>query len=540
MEAVAALGHVHDVFAMQRVFRAGIGHVSIAVVHPGLPGTQALMIVGESDLIISGLPKASFVHHLELASTRPGVVPGIGVPYVSRFRARFRGIANSVVFNGDSVVVNQLVLPGGIVSIGHGFQRRSQGSGGIGIPLLFQDVAAPVVFIRPGGARRAAGGVVFIVHPDQLAQGVVSIGGSFVILYNGSNIAHVVVGVGEAFPGLGQGGDQRGGVATAVVPGRIPVSRGKGMARRRHRPAAHAANGVVGIGHLVVRIAEGHERGFVLVVVGEIGLVRRAGGAHLFLKGFQVVVLVVFHLPRVQMRAFPFHVRDPHGSVGRIVLAHHPAIQNGVRQPHHLTVGTVLIGIRVAGLSVELYALEPFEIVIGIARFLGRTGAAVAVGHLLYGAVGIVHRSGQGLAAHLHRGGPSRAVKREIVLHVAGVVVRGIMRHLGQLILGIGIGIAVSLPPRRSIRAGGALEYIVLVVHRLSVGIGHAGQGARRQVNIAGHHLAPGVLLRRHIVLIGSVGGLGFNHHAAGTVLGLAGQGIAFVVVGGGGHNAQR
>ena len=32
MEAVAALGHVHDVFAMQRVFRAGIGHVSIVVI----------------------------------------------------------------------------------------------------------------------------------------------------------------------------------------------------------------------------------------------------------------------------------------------------------------------------------------------------------------------------------------------------------------------------------------------------------------------------------------------------------------------------
>ena len=56
VEAVAALGHVDNVLAMQRVFRAGIGHVSIVVVHPGLPGTQTFMIVGESDLIKCELP----------------------------------------------------------------------------------------------------------------------------------------------------------------------------------------------------------------------------------------------------------------------------------------------------------------------------------------------------------------------------------------------------------------------------------------------------------------------------------------------------
>ena len=49
------------------------------------------------------------------------------------------------------------------------------------------------------------------------------------------------------------------------------------------------------------------------------------------------------------------------------------------------------------GLSVELYALEPFEIAVGAAYLLGRIGAAIAIGHLQDGAVVIIPRGGQEL-----------------------------------------------------------------------------------------------------------------------------------------------
>ena len=59
---------------------------------------------------------------------------------------------------------------------------RACGAGGVGVAGLVQDVAAPVVGIDPGGARRSAGGVVLVVDPDQLAQVVVDIVGGLAVL----------------------------------------------------------------------------------------------------------------------------------------------------------------------------------------------------------------------------------------------------------------------------------------------------------------------------------------------------------------------
>ncbi len=166
VETVAALGHMDDILAVEGV----VGdHIIDGLLHP-----QTFGIVDET----SG--GVRIAHLLKLAAILPGESPGIGAPYVSRFCACLNRIANGVVFNGCSVVVNQLVFPDVIISIGHSFQDGSQCFRGVVIPFLVQNITAAVIFIRPSGAVRAAGGVVFIVHTNQLAQGIVIMNGKTV------------------------------------------------------------------------------------------------------------------------------------------------------------------------------------------------------------------------------------------------------------------------------------------------------------------------------------------------------------------------
>ncbi len=85
-------------------------------------------------------------------------------------------IANGVISNRCTVVFSELVFPVAVtVGVGNRLEGGAHSAGGVGVAGLAQDVAAPVVGVDPGGARRAAGGIVLVVHPDQLAQIVVGV-----------------------------------------------------------------------------------------------------------------------------------------------------------------------------------------------------------------------------------------------------------------------------------------------------------------------------------------------------------------------------
>ena len=152
MEGVGALGHVHDVLAMQNV----VGDRSIH----RFPHAQALSVVNE------GRGGTALAHLLELSSVLPGVGPG----------AVAGGIANGVIGDRRAIVGCELVLPVAVaVGIGDRLEGGAHGARGVGVAGLAQDIPAPVVGVDPGGARGAAGGVVLVVDPDQLAQIVVNI-----------------------------------------------------------------------------------------------------------------------------------------------------------------------------------------------------------------------------------------------------------------------------------------------------------------------------------------------------------------------------
>ena len=144
VEGVAALGHVHDVLAMQNV----VGNHAV----DRFPYPQTLCIVDE------GSCGSALAHLLELAAILPGVGPG----------AVGQGIANIVVGNRRAIEGGELVLPVAIaVGIGDRLEGGADSAGGVGVPLLTQNIPAPVVGVDPGGARGAAGGIVLVVDPDQ-------------------------------------------------------------------------------------------------------------------------------------------------------------------------------------------------------------------------------------------------------------------------------------------------------------------------------------------------------------------------------------
>ncbi len=90
MEGVAALGHVHDVLAVEGV--VGVNAVN-GLFHP-----QALSVVDKAG------GGTALAHLLELAAVLPGVGPG----------AVGERIANGVVGDRDAVEGGELVLPVGI------------------------------------------------------------------------------------------------------------------------------------------------------------------------------------------------------------------------------------------------------------------------------------------------------------------------------------------------------------------------------------------------------------------------------------------
>ena len=152
---MAALGHVHDILAVQRVFRctgAGCGFL----------GPQAVLIVLEGD----GLRAVDPGHLLQLPSVLPGIGPGAVV----------QRVAHGVVGDGHAVKRRQLILPSRVaVGVRVAFRGRSHRAGGIRIGRLGQDIAAQIVGIHPGGAGRARGRVRLVVHADQLPDGIVHV-----------------------------------------------------------------------------------------------------------------------------------------------------------------------------------------------------------------------------------------------------------------------------------------------------------------------------------------------------------------------------
>ena len=129
VQIVAALGQMDNVLAMQGV----VGH---RAAHR-LSDAQPIRVVEE------GGGGAGLGHLLELAAFLPSVRPG----------AVIGGIANGVVGNSGAVVSGHLVLPVGIaIGVGDRLENRAQVAGGVGIPLLGQDIAAPVIVVYPGGA----------------------------------------------------------------------------------------------------------------------------------------------------------------------------------------------------------------------------------------------------------------------------------------------------------------------------------------------------------------------------------------------------
>ena len=201
---VAALGHVDNVFAVQGV----VGH---RTVH-GFLYPQPFAVLLERR-------RGAGLHHLlELPALFPGVAPGTVTRRVANHIAGY-GVGYRRVGANLHAVLGQLVPPVAVpVGVSHGFLDRSDRSGRIRVPLLIQHVAAQVVGIYPGGVGGAAGRIVLVVYPDQLAQIVINIVGGLAVLDNGREVVHIVVGVGEVLALLRNTGNLVGGDAPVKLP----------------------------------------------------------------------------------------------------------------------------------------------------------------------------------------------------------------------------------------------------------------------------------------------------------------------------------
>ena len=465
VQRVAALGQMDNVLAVQGVVRHRAAHC--------LSDPQPIRVVEESG------GSVGLGHLLELAALLPSVRPG----------AVIGGIANDVVGNGSAVIGGHLVLPVGIaIGISNGLEHGAQGAGGVGIALLVQEVAAPVVFVGPGGAGGAGGGVVLVVHAGQLAQGVVGVFGILGVPLHGGDIAHVVVGVGEGFAGLGDLGNQGGGAVVPVAAGNEAVRAAVAVAAHLYHALGDPAQQIVGQHGLVAGVAVAQGLGAVLGVVGEGGLVLGVVGSYPLGKGLQVALhRVIAHFAGVQVAA-GLGLGDPAGAVRQVVLAVLLTFQRETLKTGRLAPGVVFVCEARRGFGVPLHLLEPVEIVVGVVD-----GIPIPVGELadhapVYAAAQ-VGGGAQGLAAHLRLCLPAQGVIDEIVGHVAGVA-GGVVLYRGQQIFGVvGVLGLVGIAGYGGGHLGDAAHGIVGVVHLLAVGIGDGGNRAFVSVGDRGDRL---------------------------------------------------
>jgi len=237
-------------------------------------------------------------HAAELAALFPGIVPG----------AVREGIADSIISIRDTIVRSQLILPIAVVGVGI---RTQNGGGriavfiaccGKGVVLLIDDVAAPVVFEGPGGAAAAAGnGVEGIIGTDELAQGIVLVGGHHTIAGNGSDIAVVVVSVNEVFgvisAALGDGSDEGSG-GVFLRAREIGVGSGIGSAVHFDSTGSQAPQVIIGVydlGIIPFQIGEAIADlgGFAFDIIGEVGVVEIEASGNPFLEGFGLAEFIV-------------------------------------------------------------------------------------------------------------------------------------------------------------------------------------------------------------------------------------------------------
>ena len=191
-------------------------------------------------------------------------------------------VADLVVGDGLPVVARELVLPRTVVGIGNGVRRRTQRAGGIGVLLLFQEVARIVIGVGRRLVREA------VVYPCKLVQRIIGVACACAAFRDRRYVAVVIVGIGV------------GGLAAVLIAlqhGGLGAVRARKV-RERNRvrcaepidPARPRPRGVVAVGgRLAVHLRR--HRPVVLVV----GVFRRpAAAARTLVQLRQVVVQVVF------------------------------------------------------------------------------------------------------------------------------------------------------------------------------------------------------------------------------------------------------
>jgi len=482
MQRMIALGHVHDILAVQRVFRCtGAGC--------GFPGPQAVLIVLEGDRLRAVDPG----HLLQLPPVLPGIGPGAVV----------QRVAHGVVGDGRAVKRRQLILPSCVaVGVRVAFRGRAHRAGGIRISRLGQDVAAQVVGIHPGGAPRARGHVRLVVHADQLPDSVVHIAGGLGAVADAYDVAVVVVGIGQRHAALGDGLDQAGGALRAVAAGHVGISRLDRGGCGLHRALGDAPQTVVGVRRAARAVGQGRQA--VLVIVAKAGGVPGPRRAHVFREGVGQVVSVVGQFAGVGVRRAR-QVGLAAGPARQVVIRVHGHAPGMIGHVGRAPLGVVAVGEAVLVGPVVTDAGHPAEAVVQVFHL-----AAVAEHDPVHRAPnGIIVRGAEHVAAHAHAGLPAQAVVAEMVDHAVGGIAVGIVGSAGEIprLAVVGVLRLHLLVIQHRGRLGQPAQGVVLAVHLLSERVGRLGYGAAVRIGHGGGRLAPGVGLADRIGARGGVSG---------------------------------
>ena len=152
----------------------------------------------------------------------------------------------------------------------------------------------------------------------------------------------------------------------------------------------------------------------------------------------------------------------------------------------------------------------------------------------------IVHLRRQQVSAHAHRGGAMLRVVPELVAHrcIPGGarggdrVQGGVVRCFCQQVVGVRALAEDRFAAHHRAGPGHALHRVVGVGHFLPARVRDTGHRAFVRIGHCRDRLAPGVCLRRHIVLIRGIGRASGDDLRARAVPRLAGQRVALGVVG--------